>query len=72
MTTQPHQLHLKFNAADGKPQVAATVEGIIGPGCSQASAWLNRLGHVAQDLRTNEFYQSETESDADAPELELA
>jgi hypothetical protein len=72
MPTQAHQLHLKFSAADGKPQVAATVEGINGPGCTTASAWLDGLGHVAQDLRTDAFYQSEAEPDADAQELAFA
>ena len=71
---QAHTLRLHFDGLGGTPMVAATVEGIVGPGCSQASAWLNNLGTVKLDLHTEDFYADEdtdTDSEVDR-ELALA
>lgn len=51
--SQPHTITLTF---DEEGNVEATVEGIAGPSCSEASAWLNDLGDVVEDKETPDYY----------------
>jgi hypothetical protein len=51
--TQPHEITLTF---DENGNVAATVTGIAGPGCAEASAWLDKLGDIEQDVATPDYY----------------
>jgi hypothetical protein len=44
--------------------MTAKVDGISGPACANASAWLDRLGDVRQDLKTGEYYQDGQEVQA--------
>lgn len=51
--TQPHTITLTF---DEEGNVTAVVEGIAGPSCSEASAWLDELGDIEQDVATSDYF----------------
>jgi len=51
--TQPHGITLTF---DEEGNITAVVEGITGPSCSEASAWLDELGDIEQDVATPDYY----------------
>jgi len=54
MSQQPHTIEIVITP-DG--EVKATVQGIKGPSCGEASAFLDRLGEVVEDRDTAEYYE---------------
>ena len=58
---EAHTITLKF---DEEGNVEATVTGIAGPGCAEASAWLNELGDIEQDVATADYYTTPVASTA--------
>ena len=55
--TQPHVVVMIIKPGG---EIEATVEGIEGPSCEQATAWLDDLGEVTTHKRTPDFYAHTT------------
>lgn len=53
----PHQIILTV-VGDGSGSIEAEVQGIVGPGCQEATEWLGELGEVVEHRRKAEFYQA--------------
>ena len=58
---EAHEILLTF---DEEGNVEATVTGIAGPGCAEASAWLDSLGDIEQDVATADYYTTPVASTA--------
>ncbi len=58
--SQPHEILIGI---DDDGNIHATVVGIDGPGCADASAWLDELGEVLKDENTAEYYASAQAAD---------
>jgi hypothetical protein len=53
--TQPHVIEIEIDE-DGK--IHGEVKGVAGPSCSSLSAWLDTLGDVELDEKTDDFRKS--------------
>ena len=53
----PHTIVLE---TDDDGNLIATVEGIAGPACGDASKWLNDLGRVIEDRHTADYYADQS------------
>ncbi len=52
MQNQPHEIVILINP-DGK--IESTVNGVEGPTCSELTKWLEELGVVEVDSKTDDF-----------------
>jgi len=57
---QPHTIEI-FVKPDG--EVEATVKGIKGPACGDASKFLDELGVVVEDQHTAEYFEQPVDQD---------
>ncbi len=57
---QAHSIRVEIDEAGN---VAAVVEGVSGPACSDISKFMDTLGVVTRDEPTPEFFQAAVETD---------